>query len=132
MRQSDRAGRRTLAPLFASMSALLVAMAAYTFARQALGERIAVLSGAVAVTILALPIAILVGQVRGRLFAARRLGGLVADVGGTPVSRADAQALAADALGDPSLTLARWDADRQGYVDTRGAPVSTATGPRSS
>jgi signal transduction histidine kinase len=123
MRRSDLSGRRTLAPLFAAMSALLVALAAYTFARQVLDERVPVLSAAVAVTVLFLPVAILVGQVRGRLFAARRLGTLVADVGGGPVAAADVQALVADALGDPSLTLARWDAERRAYLDVAGAPV---------
>ena len=57
-----------------------------------------------------LPAAILAGQVRGRLFAARRLGSLVADVSGAPVTADDVQHLVGDALGDPTLTLARWDA----------------------
>ena len=77
LRGTGRAGRRTLAPLFAAMCALLVALAAYTIAREAFDARPAVLSAAVAAAILLIPVAIVAGQVRGRLFAARRLGSLV-------------------------------------------------------
>ena len=69
-----------------------------------------------------MPVAILAGQVRGRLFAARRLGSLVADVAGTPVTGENVQRLVGEAFGDPTLTLARWDGDT--YRDMHGAAVA--------
>jgi len=124
MRESDRVARRTLAPLFVALSAILVSLAAYTVARLALDGHAVVLDAAVAVTVLLLPAAILAGQVRGRLFAARRLGSLVADVSGAPVTAEDVQHLVGDALGDPTLTLARWDAADETYRDLQGALVA--------
>jgi signal transduction histidine kinase len=123
LRETGRAGRRTLAPLFAAMCALLVALAAYTIAREAFDARPAVLSAAVAAAILLIPVAIVAGQVRGRLFAARRLGSLVSDVAGTPVTGPDVERLVGEALGDPTLTLARWDAVGALYRDLDGAPT---------
>jgi signal transduction histidine kinase len=120
--------RRTLAPPLIAMTAMLLAIAAYTFSRQALDERVPVLNAAVAITVLCLPVALLLGQLRGRLFAARRLGGIVTEVGGAPVTGHDVEALVADALGDPTLTLARWDPVDLDYRDMGGtrieAPVS--------
>jgi signal transduction histidine kinase len=124
MRESDRASRRTLAPLFLALSAVLVSLAAYTLVRQLSDARPPLLSAAVGATVLLLPAAILAGQVRGRLFAARRLGSLVADVAGTPVTGLDVQHLVGDALGDPTLTLARWDADANTYRDIEGSPIA--------
>ena len=124
LRGSDRAGRRTLAPLFVALCAMLVSLAAYTIAREAFDARPAVLSAAVAAAILLMPVAIVAGQVRGRLFAARRLGSLVSDVAGTPVTGADVQRLVGEALGDPTLTLARWDASGALYRDLDGAPAA--------
>ena len=109
--------RRTLAPLSVALSATSLALATYTFVRHALGEHSAVLSAAVAVTILSLPFALLLGQLRGRLFAARRLSGIVTEVGGTT----EIQALVADALGDPTVTLGRWSDGA--YRAAGGAPL---------
>src|SRR3954451_10785503 len=116
MRGSDRAARRTFAPLFAALGAVLVSLAAYTLAQEAFDARPAVLSAAVAAAVLLVPAAIVAGQVRGRLFAARRLGSLVADA---PV---DVERLIGDALGDPTVTLARWNGE--GYRDLEGHPVA--------
>ena len=130
MGRSGRLARRTLSPLFVAMSALLLALGAYTFAREVLDHRSPVLAAAVAATILVLPLAIVAGQVRGRLFAARQLGSLVADVAGTPVTGEDVQRLVREALGDPTLTMARWAAADGTYRDMGGAPVD-ARSPRS-
>ena len=103
MRESDRAARRTLAPLV--RRAGRGARVAGGLHRRARGLRTPArpsASAAVAVTVLPVPVAILAGQVRGRLFAARRLGSLVADVAGTPVTGDDVQRLVGEALGDPT------------------------------
>ena len=65
----------------------------------------------------------LVGQVRGRLFAVTSLGQLVARVAGEPVTPARAERLLRRALGDPLLRFALWDKPRQTYVDVDGRPV---------
>ena len=124
LRRAGRAGRRTVAPLFAAMCALLMALAAYTIVREAFDARPTVLSATVAAAILLIPVAIVAGQVRGRLFAARRLGSLVSDVAGTPVTGPDVERLVGEALGDPTLTLARWDASGALYRDLDGAPTA--------
>ena len=128
MRESDPAFRRTLTPLFVALAAVLVSLAAYTIAREVTDARPPVASAAVAVTVLLVPVAILAGQIRGRMFAARRLGSLVADVAGTPVTGEDVQRLVGDALGDPTVTLARWDGGM--YRDVRRQPGRRAGRPR--
>jgi signal transduction histidine kinase len=130
MRDSDRAARRTLAPLFVALGAILMSLAAYIVAREVVDADPPLVSAAMAAAILLLPVAILAGQVWGRLFAARRLGSLVADVAGTHVSGQDVEHLVGDALGDPTLTLARWDAAAQTYRDMRGDALA-ADGSRS-
>jgi len=127
--ESDRAAQRTLAPLFLSLIAVLVALAADTITRQAFGARPAAISAAVAAAILSLPVAMLAGQLRGRLFAARGLGRLVADVAGTPVTAHDVQALVGDALGDPTLTIARWDESEQTYRAAQGGAIAAGAPP---
>ena len=128
VRDSDRAARRTLAPLFVALSAILMSLAAYIVAREVFDADPPLVSAAMAAAVLLLPVAILAGQVWGRLFAARRLGSLVADVAGTPVTGEDVEHLVGDALGDPTLVLARWDAAEQTYRDMRGGVI--AGGPR--
>jgi len=104
VRRASGIARSTIAPLGVAMSATSLALAAYTFVRHALGEHSVILSAAVAATILSLPFALLLGQVRGRQFVARRLSTIVTDVG--PVPGVDA--LVAEALGDPTVKVARW------------------------
>jgi signal transduction histidine kinase len=121
MRESDPAFRRTFIPLFFALAAVLVSLATFTIAREVSDSRPPVASAAVAVSVLLVPVAILAGQIRGRMFAARRLGSLVADVAGTPVTGEDVQRLVGDALGDPTVTLGRWDG--RAYRDVHGSPI---------
>ena len=71
----------------------------------------------------AIPIAILLGQVSGDLFAAIGLSQIAVRARGGPLSPAGVQKVLGDALHDPSLALAVWDSDRSGYVDVDGAPL---------
>jgi signal transduction histidine kinase len=123
MRGSERAARRTLAPLFVALSALLVSLATYTLAREAFDARPPAISAAVAAAVLSLPVAMVAGQLSGRLFAARGLGSLVADVAGTPVTGHEVQELVGDSLGDPTLRIARWDAADRVYRDMGGRAI---------
>ena len=70
---------------------------------------------------LAIPLSLIVGQIRGRSYAATRLTRLVAGVGTRPLTPTVAQGLLRDALGDPTLELLLWSADRGRYLDVDGA-----------
>jgi signal transduction histidine kinase len=68
------------------------------------------------------PFAFLAGLLRSRVAGAAALRALVARLGGRrPGALRDALA---DALGDPSLELAYWIADREEWVDADGAPFA--------
>jgi signal transduction histidine kinase/membrane protein DedA with SNARE-associated domain len=82
------------------------------------------------VVTLAVPVAILVGQVRGNLFAAKGLGQLAVRAGGTALTPAAVQKVIGDALGDSTLRLALWSHDRAGYVDVHGGPLKLSTDAR--
>jgi signal transduction histidine kinase len=77
---------------------------------------------------LAIPYAILSGQIRGNALAARGLGRLVARFGGEPVSPRRIESMMRETLGDPTLTLALWSPGRQAYLDVDGQPVGLPPG----
>lgn len=68
-----------------------------------------------------IPIAFVVGMVRGRMFGAGALGDLMAGLGEAPPGALRDRL--ARALGDPSLTLAYWLPEQGRYVDHDGRPV---------
>jgi signal transduction histidine kinase len=82
-----------------------------------------------AALVFAIPVAMLVGQARGRVFAATRGGQMVASLQGAAVTPEQAQELLRDALGDPSLVLVLGAPEGAGYVDSAGRPLEL---PRSS
>ena len=65
-------------------------------------------------------VAIVAGQVRGRMFAAASAGQLVAALSGRAVTPAGIQALMRDTLGDPTLVLAFAVPETSDYVDVAG------------
>jgi len=71
----------------------------------------------------AIPTAILLGQVSGDLFAAIGLGQIAVGARGGPLTPAGVQKMLGDALADPSLAVAVWDSDSSAYVDVHGAPL---------
>jgi len=71
---------------------------------------------------LAVPVAMLVGQLRGNFMAATSLGQLVVRVGGEAVTPSLAEEILRRALGDPLLRFALWDPSRQTYLDADGDP----------
>jgi signal transduction histidine kinase len=119
----DRLRRRAVEPLLWAMSALALAYAAYITLRQTGVAGTEVPGAIVIVAFLSLPVGMLVGQIRGRIFAATRLGRLVVAAGDMPVTPERVQSLIADALGDPTLKLVLWSPEHVGYVDVSGAPV---------
>ena len=123
-RSPARLRRRAIAPLLYSVIALAFSYGAFTILSEAGVNGTESLKGLAAASALAIPFALFAGQVWGRVFAATRLGRLVARVGTEAVSAAQVETILRDALGDPSLTLALWAPDRGRYVDVDGSPVT--------
>jgi signal transduction histidine kinase len=126
-RSPARLRRRAIAPLFYSVIALAISYGTFTVLRQADVNEPDSLRGLTAASALAIPLALFVGQVWGRVFAATRLGQLVARVGTEPVTPAQVEILIREALGDPALTLALWAPDGGHYVDVQGARLELPT-----
>jgi signal transduction histidine kinase len=75
----------------------------------------------------AVPFGFLIGLLRSRLAQGERLAGLVAQVGQAPGPETIRAALA-DALGDPSVSLAYWLPEPGRFVDAEGRPVELPDG----
>src|SRR2546430_522715 len=118
-----RRRRRLVGPLLLCASVQATTYAAFSILRQFDVPPPYLLRNIGIAAALAVPLAMLVGQVRGRLFAVTSLGQLVARVAGEPVTPARAERLLRRALGDPLLRFALWDKPRQTYVDVDGRPV---------
>jgi signal transduction histidine kinase len=115
--------RRLVVPLLVCAAALALNYAVFSVLREAGIHDTAGLKVLGAVTALAIPFAILLGQLRGQLFAVDHLGELIARVSGDPVTPSRMETLLREALGDPLLTLAVYDRTSAGYVDVRGKPL---------
>jgi signal transduction histidine kinase len=123
VRSSGRLRRRAIAPLAAVfVASVIVFLIAQFLDPVSLG-----LNATLRITggflVIAIPFAILAGQVRGDVFAAISLGQVAVRAGGKPLTPAAVQELLGDALGDPSLRLVLWSAERRGFVDVDGATV---------
>ena len=75
--------------------------------------------------VLLLPLAFVAGMLRGGFARTGELGELVRRVGDAPPGQAPLEAAVADALGDPTATLAYWLPDEGRYVDESGAPLES-------
>jgi signal transduction histidine kinase len=125
MRTASSISRRTMSPILVAVLAVAGAFAAVAVARAggaapATLERLGWFSTATSVTI---PCAFLAGMLGARVFAGGALERLVARLS-AGAGDVDARRVLAEALGDPSLTVAYWRAQRGEYVDARGHPVS--------
>lgn len=122
-RSSASLQRRSMTPLAIAFIANIVEFVLFLFVGPAYpGTRGAfrLVEGMVTV---AVPVAMLVGQLRGDVFAAKRLGQLALWGSGERFTPADMQKMIGDALGDSSLRLSLWDPDEADYVDIDGVPV---------
>jgi signal transduction histidine kinase len=128
-RAPARLRRRAIAPLLYSVVALAFSYGTFSVLTQADVGGTDSLRALTAASALAIPVALFVGQVWGRIFAATRLGQLVAQVGTEPVTAADVQSLLREALGDPALTLALWAPEGGHYVDVRSLPIELPNDP---
>ena len=120
-RSSAARSRRSLVA-----AAVLLGLAAVSISAQALDLSDGVQKAAQLVFIAgfaALPVAFLAGLVRSRFFRAATVGGVIERLthgrGGDGVEDA-----LASALGDPSLAVAFWLPERDGYVDREGRPIA--------
>jgi signal transduction histidine kinase len=129
-RSPARLRRRAIAPLLYSVIALAISYGTFTVLRQVDVSGADSLRGPTAASALAIPVALFVGQVWGRVFAATSLGQLVARFGSEPVSAEEVETLIREALGDPALTLVLWAPEGGAYVDVRGAPAELPTDSR--
>src|SRR4051794_18683335 len=124
MRTAPSISRRTTSPILVAVLAVAGTFAAAAVARAggaapATLERLGWFSTATSLTV---PCAFLAGMLGARVFAGGALERLVARLS-AGAHDVDARRVLAEALGDPSLTVAYWRAQRSEYVDARGHPV---------
>ncbi len=122
IRSPSRVHRRAVTPLLIAFAGLAASYVVYQLLHStdatALKEAVRVVAAACA---LAVPFALLGGQIRGRAFAIASLGRILARAGERPVTPPQVQALIRDALGDGTVALALTSSDGAGYVDVDGA-----------
>ena len=124
-RSPGRLRRRALEPLGVAYVAAIIAFVLYLLIEPALPGTAPTLRAIAAAAQLAIPAAMVLGQVRGRIFAATKVGQLVVSMGGRSVTPEDLEELIRNTLGDPTLTLAFPTSDENVFVDVRGAAVGT-------
>jgi signal transduction histidine kinase len=121
--------RRALAPLVACVVVWSAAHVVYTLIRTGGSDAGAgILRPAVAAAALAIPVAILLGQWHGHLFASHNLVEFASELGSVPLSAARIEAMMRKAVGDPGLRLLRWRPEQGRYVDVWGEPSSLPDG----
>ena len=115
---------RAVVPLLGAATIFAAAYASYSVLSQAdVSLHTTALRAITAVGALAVPLALLVGQFRGRIFAATNLWRLLADAGSRRFTPAWVEGILGSSLGDPSFALALWDPERNEYVDAHGEPL---------
>ncbi|HKO26552.1 MAG TPA: ATP-binding protein [Solirubrobacteraceae bacterium] len=125
-RASASARRRSMTPLAIAFIANIVEFVLFLLVGPAYPATQGAFRIADGVVTLAVPAAMLVGQVRGDVFAAKSLGQLALRASGERLTPADVQNMIRDALDDSMLTLALWDSERAEYIDVDGVPVEPA------
>jgi|SRR5947209_14314588 len=121
-RSAPYALRRTMTPLTLAFIANIVEFVVFLFAGPAYPHAKQAFRIADGVVTLAVPIAILAGQLRGHAFAARSLGEVWLRAPEHPLTPAIVQELISHAVGRPGLRIAVWTPRRR--------PTSTWPGSR--
>jgi signal transduction histidine kinase len=124
---ADGLVRRTFLPAFACLLTWALGVGVSNTLRATAGEgRVALAIGWIGVVAaLCFPFAMLLGQVRGRLFAGATVRRALAALARRDQGR-EVRDVLADALGDPSLELYFWTPELHAYVDPQGAPATLA------
>jgi signal transduction histidine kinase len=130
-RDASRSQRRALAPVLVSgglvmallglwYAALLANSGSVTNFDEGLVDK---LEEARIVLLASVPFAFLAGLLRSRVAGATAVSGLMTRLGDPSVRRRGLRDALADALADPTLSLAYWLPERSVYVDAAGKPV---------
>jgi signal transduction histidine kinase len=123
-RSPSRLRRRALAPLGYAVVGVIASFVLYRVLGTALPGAKEELRIPAAVFALFIPAAIVIGQFRGRMFTAGRIGQLAVAAHGSSATPTRIQELMRDALGDPTLVLAlAAPAGTGAFVDASGARI---------
>jgi signal transduction histidine kinase len=120
--------RRALAPLSCVLVANFVAFVLTLLVRPNYPGTAHTFKGIDAALVVAIPLAIIAGQIRGSLFAAATAGQFAVSLHERRVTPEEVQGLLRDTLGDPTLILALADGEADGYVDVAGRPFEFPLG----
>jgi signal transduction histidine kinase len=126
--RGGEAQRRALTPVLWTAG---VAFSAFIVAKgidAATGEPQDALNRLSEALVATIPFGFLIGLLRSRLAQGAALSTLIAQVGQLPGEEGPLRAALADALGDPSLSIAYWLPESARFVDALGHPV-TVSGP---
>jgi signal transduction histidine kinase len=128
LRSPSRIRRRAVTPVLVAFVALAVATLVFALAHalNATGVK-DVARIAAAICELAVPIALLTGQIRGRAFALARLVRMLSGADEKSVTPANVEELMRDALADRTVALALARPDGAGYIDVNGADLELPT-----
>ena len=121
--------RRAVAPVAAVFTATVTWFVISLYLLPAYPETAAAVTIVNGVLGLAIPLAILLGQVSWDRFAAISLGQIAVRGRDGPLTPSAVQEVLADALGDSTVTLGLWDGG-SGYVDVDGEPLEIPTDTR--
>ncbi len=127
-RAPSRLRRRTLEPVMYLVVASVLTFLLYRVVGSAAPGAKPTLRYLCGAASIAVPIAFLVGQIRGRIFAATRVGQLVASMQDTAATPARVEALMRDTVGDPTLTLAFPASENGAYVGVDGRALDLSAG----
>ena len=114
--------RRQMTPVLVGALAILLQSASWIFLSS--GTRLERLDNLIFLAQIAIPIAVLFVMLQSRI-ARADVADLVVELGETPTPARLRDALA-NALGDPSLQVAYWDAPQHRFVDAAGVTVELA------
>jgi signal transduction histidine kinase len=109
--------RRALAPLMFASIGLAAVFGIYSLISEVASPPGAALRFATAAGALAVPVALLFGEVRGRLIATSAMWREMSQIAPQKVTPAWLQGFLRDTLGDPSFELAVWSDERNAFVD---------------
>jgi len=116
--------RRAVVPLLWAAIALTATYAAYSVLTEAgATHHVTLLRVASGIAALTVPFALLIGQFRGRSFAATNLWRVLANAGTQRLTPEWVEEILGSSLGDPSFALGVWEPEGRRYVDSRGAPL---------
>ena len=123
IRSPNRLRRRAVEPLGLAYIVTIVAGVLFMLLASAYPGAKPTLRVFAAVGQLGIPVAMVLGQVRGHIFAATNVNRLVASMGGRSITPEAVEELIRNTLGDPTLILAFPTQEAVVFVDVRGMAV---------